>query len=102
MVSVCDSFGASLYVPSGLVRSWYTSGICRLICCMVGDPVLAVVVTARLIEIAWNALKSQKWILYNYKEGKTMVIRGELPLVRRSAGDTKVREGGQLEVKPRY
>lgn len=41
-------------------------------------------------------------VLYNYDEGKILVLPAEQPLVRLSASDAKVREVVRLGVKPRY
>lgn len=69
---------------------------------MMVNPVLALVANGRLTEIDLKTLKDQELFPYNYDKGKIMVLPAEPPLVRCSASGAKKREGGQLEVKPRY
>lgn len=100
--SGCEGDSALLYVLLGLIKSWYALGICPLMRNMAINPVLALVVIGRLAETDWKASEDQKWFPYNYDESTIMELAPKLPLSCRSASGAKVREGEQLEAKPRY
>lgn len=102
MVSGCGDGGALLYVPLGSTKSWYKLGICQLMRNMEVDRAFALVAIEQLKENDWKTFENHEWLPYNYDEGMIMVLPAELPLVHRSISCTKVREGGQLEVKPLY
>lgn len=47
-------------------------------------------------------MKNQEWLLYTYDVGEIMVLPAKPSLVRHSARGDQVREGGRLEMRPRY
>lgn len=55
-----------------------------------------------LAKTDWSAPIDQEWYPYNYAEENIVVSLAELHLVGRSASGTKVREGGSVEVMPKY
>lgn len=54
-----------MYVPLGLIESWYKQGTYRLVCNIMLDLVLALVAIRWLTEIDWEALEDRKWVPYN-------------------------------------
>lgn len=102
MVSECEGGGALLGVPFCLIWSWYALGICPLLRNMVLDPVLALVAIGRLTETHWEAVEDHDWFSYNYEDGKIMLLPEEPPWVRRSVSGFEEREGGRLEIRPKY
>lgn len=56
----------------------------------------------RLTETHRKPLKALERLLYDYDEGKIMVVLAKLLLEPRSASGAELCEGWQPEVKPRY
>lgn len=50
LASNCSGGGALLHAPLGSIKLWYGLGICRLIRCMVVDPMMVLVVFGRLTQ----------------------------------------------------
>lgn len=102
MIARCEGGGTLLRVPLCTIKSWYAMGICRLLCNIAVNPVLALVATGRLTETDWEAMVAHEWFSYNYKDSKITVLPEKPRLVRRNAAGSEVREVGRPEIRPRY
>lgn len=102
MIAGCADYGVLLRVDLSTIKSWYKLGLLRLNQEMEMDPLLALVAVGHLMDVGWDAWGNQKWFLFKYAEGETVVLPCKPPMIRRNFRGVEVQEGGELVVKPKY
>lgn len=98
MTRVCGA--GSVFVRGAQIkgRIGFEMGIFRLLRRMHCNSILAILATARLAEIDWEATDVE-WIPFDYEQSKFIFIRAVSGVTRTRADETEVAEGGHNKIR---